>query len=70
MRVVRRSSSTPSSCSEPAHLVRERGLGDVELLGGAREVAVTGDGFEVRELAELHGVDSAYIKINLFAYLC
>ncbi len=39
---------------EPAHLVRERRLGDVELLGGAGEVAMPGDGLDVPELAQLH----------------
>ena len=34
--------------------MRERGLGDVELVGGAREVAVPDDRLEVPELADLH----------------
>ena len=36
---------------EPADLVRERGLGDVELLGRAGEVAVAGDRVDISELA-------------------
>ena len=39
---------------EPADLVRERRLGDVQLLGGAGEVAVSGDRLGVDELAQLH----------------
>ena len=39
---------------EPADLVRQRRLRDVELLGGAREVAMAGDGLDVYELAQLH----------------
>jgi hypothetical protein len=40
---------------EPAHLMRDGGLRDVQLLGGAREVAVPDDGLEISELAQLHG---------------
>ena len=39
---------------EPAHLVRERGLRDVQLLRGAGEVAMPVDGLDVPELAQLH----------------
>jgi hypothetical protein len=39
---------------EPAHLLRQRRLGDVELGGRAAEVAVARDGREVLELAQLH----------------
>ena len=39
---------------EPADLVRERRLRDVQLLGGAGEVAMAGDGLDVGELAQLH----------------
>ena len=39
---------------EPPDLVRERRLGDVQLLGRAREVAVAGDRLGVAELAHLH----------------
>jgi hypothetical protein len=39
-----------------AHLMRQRGLGQVELVGGAREMAMPRHGFEVLELAEIHRV--------------
>ena len=39
---------------EPPDLVRERRLGDVELLRGAGEVAMPGDRLGVDELAQLH----------------
>ena len=39
---------------EPAHLLGERGLGDVELLGRAREMAVPSDRREVLELPQVH----------------
>jgi hypothetical protein len=38
---------------EPADLLRERRLGDVQALGGAAEVALLGDGDEVTEVSEL-----------------
>ena len=45
---------------EPAHLRRKGGLGDVELLGGPREVAMARDRLEVSELAKLHLLIIAY----------
>jgi hypothetical protein len=39
---------------EPLHLLRERGLGDVDGLRGAAEVAVPRHRGEVLELPELH----------------
>ncbi len=45
---------------EPAHLGREGGLGDVELLGGPGEVAMARDRLEVSELAKLHSLIIAY----------
>jgi len=39
---------------ESADLLADRGLDDVELLGGATEVAQLSDGKEVPELANLH----------------
>ena len=44
----------PELALEPAHLLRERGLGDVELLGRAREVAMARDRREVLELPQVH----------------
>ena len=43
---------------EPADLMRERRLGDVQILGGAGEVPVAGNGLDVPELAQLHGDSS------------
>ena len=42
---------------EPTDLVRERRLGEVELLGGAREVSVARHRFHAPELPELHADD-------------
>jgi hypothetical protein len=42
---------------EPAHLVRQRGLGEVQLLGGAREVPVAGDRLDAPQLSHVHAID-------------
>ena len=42
---------------EPADLLGERGLGDVQLAARAREVPLAGDGEERAQLAELHRAD-------------
>jgi hypothetical protein len=41
---------------QPADLLRDRGLGEVQLLGGLRERPVTGDGGDGAQVAELHAV--------------
>ena len=42
---------------EPADLVRERRLGDVQLLRGAGDVPVPGHRFRVSQLPDLHVID-------------
>jgi hypothetical protein len=39
---------------QSSHLMRERRLGDVKLVGGTGEVAVADDRFEVAQLAKFH----------------
>jgi hypothetical protein len=44
----------PELLLEALNLMGHRRLGDVELVGGAGEVSVAGDGLEVAELAQIH----------------
>jgi hypothetical protein len=42
---------------EPAHLMRERGLGDVQLLGRTREVTVASHRLDAAQLPHVHASD-------------
>jgi hypothetical protein len=48
--------SDPELDLEPAQLLADRGLDDVQALGRAPEVQLLGDGHEVVQLAKLHGM--------------
>jgi hypothetical protein len=42
---------------EPAHLMRQRRLGDVKLLGGTGEVSVPGHRLDASQLPHIHVID-------------
>ena len=53
---------------ELADGLRERGLGDVEALGGPAEVAGLRDGGEVAKVSQLHGRPSFRVRVALSAW--
>jgi hypothetical protein len=54
----------PQLCLELADLLRERGLGDVQGLGRAREVALAGDGPEVLQLPRAQHPDDPKAEVR------